>query len=415
MRISKQKIFTSSLMCAFSLGFYSCDVVDTNQDDIIESDKLYKATLSLDDLIYDISFSESSPLRGLTLQFAESHSYKVTSDPVTGSGKVARIELRDSDDEATKSAMRAEILFPDQNDNERWYSYSVYFPTSGYKKDSYTEAITQWHQSGAGSPPNAVQIEDDRIYLRTIKSSSITASQNEDKYYDEYDLAKVERGKWHTFTYHFIHSTGSSGLIEIWHNGKKVMSRSGGNMRKGYDQPRFKVGIYKWKWNYGKTTDTDKRVLYYDNIRIGDDDTSLSMITSGLNLSSTSTSSSSSESTESSSGDGVQGLTLVAANVDRDLVNIKNGQTYETSTHKLNIRANMPGSFVGKVKFELSGDDNRVYEDDGYPYSLMGDDGNNNYYFNGGIYPGEYTLKVTPYYGNTVKGSSYTVTFRITS
>ncbi|MFT2009625.1 hypothetical protein ACMA1I_13175, partial [Pontibacter sp. 13R65] len=35
--------------------------------------------------------------------------------------------------------------------------------------------------------------------------------------------------------------------------------------------PRWKLGIYKSDWNNGKTTDTKKRVLYFDEIRMGNE------------------------------------------------------------------------------------------------------------------------------------------------
>lgn len=59
-------------------------------------------------------------------------------------------------------------------------------------------------------------------------------------------------------------------MVEVWRNDDKILTHSGPNKYKGERLPRWKVGIYKDAWD-GKTTDTDKRILYFDNIRIGNE------------------------------------------------------------------------------------------------------------------------------------------------
>jgi hypothetical protein len=65
-------------------------------------------------------------------------------------------------------------------------------------------------------------------------------------------------------------------LLEIWLNQTKLMTRTGSNMYSSSTAtPRWKLGIYKWKWNSGGTTDTDKRVLFYDSVRMANEKASL--------------------------------------------------------------------------------------------------------------------------------------------
>ena len=139
--------------------------------------------------------------------------------------------------------------------------------------DDVPEIITQWHQSEGGSPPNAVEIVDDEIYLRSIHRSD--TRDNSNKVYTNYPLGKVERGKWQKYVFHFIHSPYDDGLIEIWHNNKILHVIKGPNMRRDFDFPYFKFGIYKWRWDNGGKTATNIRVLYFDDVRIGDSNSSL--------------------------------------------------------------------------------------------------------------------------------------------
>nr|MBA3901905.1 heparin lyase I family protein [Bacteroidota bacterium] len=219
---------------------------------------------AFNNLMYDITFEENDPCQSLHTQFPSPSSFQIVNNPLDELDKVALFELRDSDriSTATTTSARAEILFPHQNHNERWYAFSVFFPTSGYEKDSFTEIISQWHQASAGSPPQAVEVINDEIVFKTIDG---------DSEYNSYPLAHIERGQWHEFVFHYIHSAEQRGLIEIWYNGKKVQQFLGANIKKGYELPRFKVGIYKWKWNNGGKTDTDLRRIYYNNVKMGNE------------------------------------------------------------------------------------------------------------------------------------------------
>ncbi|GAB3662532.1 hypothetical protein GCM10028791_37650 [Echinicola sediminis] len=213
-------------------------------------------------LLYEETFEGSAPLSALHQQFAADYGFSVAEFPVYQGKKAGRFELRDTDD-MVANGTRAEVLFPEQSNNERWYSFWIYLPAEDFMEDSYREIISQWHQGkGAGSPPNSLQIKDDKFLLKSI---------NNDPKGTYYELGEVLKDQWQEFVFHFIHSSEKDGLIEVWYNGQNVLTLKGGNIKKGFDYPRWKVGIYKWKWNGDKTTDTKKRVLFYDNIRMGNE------------------------------------------------------------------------------------------------------------------------------------------------
>jgi hypothetical protein len=217
----------------------------------------------------------------------------------------------------------------------------------------------------------------------------------------------VERGKWNEFIFHFIHSPYSDGLIEIWHNGKKQNSIKGPNTRSGLNLPRFKVGIYKWKWNRGKTSDTSKRVIFFDNITIGDENSSFNDLRNANSpVVSNQTPMNNTENMVS-----ISGFSLIDAEKKTFLGSIKNGSSISTKTNRLTITANMPSDFKGIVIFKLTGTRNRRQTETTSPYSLFGDS-NGNYNYGPGLPPGNYELTATPVLGNKT-GNSKTIKFQL--
>jgi hypothetical protein len=352
-----------------------------------------------------LSFDESNPFSLVYPQFCCSYSGQIATNPLDSKDKVGRFELRNKDkvSTSTTTSARAEILFPKQTNKERWYAISIFFPLNGYAKDRVNEIIMQWHQ-GSNSPPNAVEVADDKIYLRSIKQN---ISSNSDSNYINYPIANVERGKWNEFIFHYIHSPFSDGLIEIWYNGKKLHTIKGTNMRSGSSLPRFKVGVYKWKWNNGGTSDTSQRILYFNNLIISNENSTLD----DVNVSNE-TISSLPPAEETETIPTVNSFYLVDAGRDVVLGTIKDGTTITTTTQKLNITANLSSGFKGKVLLELTGPVKRTQTEGVAPYSLFGDDSNGNYYFGSGLISGYYTLKATPILGD-VKGTSKTIKFQI--
>ena len=214
--------------------------------------------------------------------FGTPYSFQVVSHPVFSGAKSARFELRDTDP-MISSGTRSEVtIVKDAIQKEMWYSFAVFFPADDFARDSGKELISQWHQAAdshlgekSQSPATHLVIKNDRFILDTgynneqISNGVIPASRK------RIDLGLVTKDTWHQFVIHFIHSYEADGLIEIWHNGNKILTHPGGNMYNNVDMPRWKLGIYKWKWNGDETTDTRKRVLYFDNIKVGDQQVSL--------------------------------------------------------------------------------------------------------------------------------------------
>jgi|GEM_PF-1238752 len=293
MKIPKTPIKSLIALCLLGAGTTSCNMTDMEEVSNQRSE-IYKSTgLSTSpNILYQETFEGSDPFSFAHTQFAESYAFAVTDNPVFQGTYSGRFELNDTDD-MVASGTRAEVLFPEQSENERWYSYSVYIPSADYKIDSNYDIISQWHQgSGSGSPTCTFRIQNDKWQLEHGDDASRR------KYYD---ITTVEKDRWNELVFHIIHSSGEDGLVEIWLNGSKVLSLNGGNMDKDFDLPRWKVGIYKDDWNGSETTDTKRRVLFYDNVRMGDENASFEEMSS-LTTSDTTDS----ETDDGSTGSGVE-------------------------------------------------------------------------------------------------------------
>lgn len=192
-------------------------------------------------------------------QAATSYAITQVSDKCYSGIASARFELRDTDAEV-QSGTRAEIVFPMITNLDRWYSFAIYFPKDGYLKDDADEVISQWHQGGGKTPALCLRTRNDILYLRVL---GVWKS-----------LGAIVKDTWQAYVLHVKHSSGSTGLVEIWKDGKPFFTYKGPNMYKvGGDikNPNWKLGIYKSTWNSTAKTKTTKRVLYFDEIKMGNE------------------------------------------------------------------------------------------------------------------------------------------------
>ncbi|MGR9087268.1 MAG: LamG-like jellyroll fold domain-containing protein, partial [Gammaproteobacteria bacterium] len=83
----------------------------------------------------------------------------------------------------------------------------------------------------------------------------------------------VEKNQWLYIEVHFVISSGSDGFIEAWKDGV-LLGRVDGANSPEFDNcqqpmrtPFLKMGVYKWDWTT-KTTESDRRQLFIDNLKI---------------------------------------------------------------------------------------------------------------------------------------------------
>ncbi len=355
-------------------------------------------TIASANLIYEETFEGTPFATYVSKQFATTYAFGVVTSPVYSGSKAGRFELRDTDPMAN-SGTRAEINTPIPSPfiKQQWYSFSVYFPSSDYQYDSKSELIYQQHQGGGTSPSTALETRADRYRLIIRPLVGVQ---------EKTDLGAIKKDSWNTFVFHYIHSASSDGLVEIWLNGSKIFTKNGRNMYDvtgDFNYPHPKFGIYKWDWNGTETTDVSKRVLFFDNIRIGNASATYADMTGVIQPP---------VDTVVIPKDTVipqvpSKFTLINAATDVNVISISEGMAISLSKYNLtsiNIKADVTGV---SAKFELSGTQIYTYVDNLIPFALFGDDGKGNFYHNNFIPKvGTYTLKVTPYSGLKATGTA---------
>lgn len=192
-------------------------------------------------------------------QTATTYAITQVKDKCYSPAKCARFELRDTDPEV-QSGTRSEIVFPEATTLNRWYSFAILFPHDGYAADYADEVISQWHQGGSLTPALCLRTKNDVLYLRVL---GVWKS-----------LGTITKDTWQSYVIHIKHSSGTAGIIEIWKDGKLLFMYKGPNMYRvtgDIHNPSWKLGIYKSTWNGTAKTQSTKRVLYFDEIKIGNE------------------------------------------------------------------------------------------------------------------------------------------------
>ncbi len=171
-----------------------------------------------------------------------------------------RVELRKTDDivAGSKRAEAARASTDEPLLKERWYGMSYYL-TNEYVPDVSAELVTQWQSLKFVSPPLALWTENGR--WKVVQNGDIKT-----------DIGPYQKEKWTDFVFHVRWSLNSTGLIEVWKDGVKVFTKAGVNSYTGYVTGNYmKVGIYKWGWARGYPSNTTVRIIYADEIRIGNE------------------------------------------------------------------------------------------------------------------------------------------------
>jgi len=170
--------------------------------------------------------------------------------------------------------------------SEYWIGYSIYLD-SGYsspaESGTWGPIHTQWHRVSDGSPtcvPNENTDGPQPIYTLTEDGNwrsaiswdeqQCTDSESWDAQWNTYSA--FETGKWIDFVFHIIWDYDEDGLTEIWKDGVKILSRSGGNCRNDVIGSYLRLGIYAFLDEHQVT------IVYYDEFRLGDENSSYSEV-----------------------------------------------------------------------------------------------------------------------------------------
>ena len=262
--------FDSSIVDSTAIGQVSDPLFETDNDLSMSMNTapitvIKSITSTRKNLLLESTF-ESSFSEWKNSQHCCSYSTGMSSSYAKSGSKSMRVELRKSDPDVA-SSKRAELTQDPLSSAtiERWYGTSFYFP-SDYVADNTgcSEIIFQWHQvNTSGPPPLSIWVSGSSIMINQYNLSTKKDALTK--------LTSLVTNKWISMVFHVKWSPTSSGLVEAWVNGTKVYTKSGVNNYKESIGNYVKTGIYKWGWKNGYASKVSKRVLYQDDIRIGNE------------------------------------------------------------------------------------------------------------------------------------------------
>jgi hypothetical protein len=212
-------------------------------------------------LLLESLFEDATPFKGWeNNQHCCDYSLTQTTSKAGEGSNSMRLEVRASDQQIS-SSIRSELVQPSLNtDTERWYGFKMYL--ENWDDDNAGEHVFQWHPDGpSGSAVGALFTTGGRYEFVTTNFVGTTGNGYS-------DLGPILKNQWVSWVLHIKWSTSQTGIIQIWKNGTLVMdvrNRSNSPANGSY----FKLGINKFGWGIQPST-TTQRVLYFDEVRIGD-------------------------------------------------------------------------------------------------------------------------------------------------
>jgi hypothetical protein len=173
----------------------------------------------------------------------------------------ARFEVKPGDRWAGLGGERAEVLksVGEVEGGESYWAWSTYFPrtfvsdpTAGF------QMFTQWHStSNTNNSGVSFQVDHERLVVRYDGGAAPTGTV-----WQHFDLGPLVRSVWQDFIVHIRWSSGASGSIDVWRNGRLVVSHAtGANIGAG-------LGTYVKQGFYRPPT-SSATVVYDDAMRYG--------------------------------------------------------------------------------------------------------------------------------------------------
>lgn len=111
--------------------------------------------------------------------------------------------------------------------NESFWSWSVYFPREfASNPNAAWNVFTQWHQTGpTGVQPFSFEVEN-KQGRETIRLR-VWGGNPADPHRRAWSLGLLERQRWYDFALRVKWADDRSGLVQLWLNGRRVVSASG--------------------------------------------------------------------------------------------------------------------------------------------------------------------------------------------
>ena len=136
--------------------------------------------------------------------------------------------------------------------HEAWYGFSLLVPKDFPIVDDRL-VISSCKQSDVSRP----------IVAQRFQNGNHTFTVESQGRKELYKMPPIPLGQWIDMVYHLRYSTGTDGLVEVWMNGKKVVTYSGPAADPSAKNAFYhKIGLYRDRLKVPMT-------IYYDNYTMG--------------------------------------------------------------------------------------------------------------------------------------------------
>jgi hypothetical protein len=226
-------------------------------------------------LLFESSFewNDNNYLDGFeNFQHCLSCSYaltRTTASARSGAGAL-RLEVHD-DDPLVSGSIRSELTVPAITDSgERWYGLSYYL--KDWVVDGSPHSILQWHPNSSNGSAALAMLAHNGVL--TIVHGDPFGSW---KYVN---IGNIVPDVWTDLVLHVKWDSTNNGLIEVWRDGELVYDTSG--IRTEWVGGQYiKVGINHYGWTIPVNDVADERILYIDDVRIGNGDATYADVAPG--------------------------------------------------------------------------------------------------------------------------------------
>jgi len=220
-----------------------------------------------------IDFESGEIPKKLKPKLPHDYSLTIQSDVVRKGQYAARFELRKGDlfiNNGKPDGFRSELKdkFRAQMGKEYWYRFSMFIPID-FPIHRNRLILSQWHGVAeyelgevSRSPVLAQRFSEGKFYITLRYSEQKVQTSNNGIKKRIYKTKDLKLGIWNDFIYHINWSYQNDGFVNVWLNGKQIVSYTGPVGYNDKEGPYFKFGIYR---NDIEETYT----VYYDEYRRG--------------------------------------------------------------------------------------------------------------------------------------------------
>lgn len=208
------------------------------------------------------------------------HSAQIVSSPVRSSSpdsRAIKFTYRKTDYLRNGTTKRAELKLREYYPigSERWYKFSMYIPTT-WQNTKQGFIINQFGQrpddGEEGHVPALFLVTDGQKLRLGSRWDPRRHTTSKDSVKDQgWDLGSLPKGRWVDMVYHVKWSYGSDGILEVYKDGEKVVSKQGPNCYNDESGVTMKLGLYASGIRADpEDYDFEEQVIYYDAVQIAD-------------------------------------------------------------------------------------------------------------------------------------------------